>query len=105
MHVSWWPTARCTSAAATDESTPPDSAQMHPAVADLRRGCAATCSSMTDDIVHVGGHAGPLVEEAAQHAHAVGRVDDLGVELHAVDAPGVVLEHGDRGVVGRRPWR
>ena len=53
---------------------------------------------MTDDIVHVGRHRRPLVQEAPQHAHAVRRVDDLGVELHAVDAPGVVLER-------RRPGR
>ena len=33
--VSWWPIARWTSAAATDESTPPDRSADHPAVADL----------------------------------------------------------------------
>ena len=44
----------------------------------------------------------PLVQEPPQHAHAVRRVDDLGMELHAVDPPPVVLQRGDRGVVGRR---
>ena len=78
---------RWTSAAATAESTPPDRRADHPAVADLRRGSRSTCSSMIDAIVHVGGHAGQLVQEPAQHAHAVRRVDDLGVELHAPDAP------------------
>ena len=34
--VSWSPTALCTSAAATAESTPPDSAAEHPLGADLR---------------------------------------------------------------------
>ena len=34
--VSWSPIARCTSSAATDESTPPESPQIDPAVADLR---------------------------------------------------------------------
>ena len=94
--------ARCTSAAATDESTPPDSAQT---ARGRRRPAArirATCSSMTDAIVHVGRAAGALVQEPPQHAHAVRRVDDLGMELHAVDAPRVVLEHRDRRVGGRR---
>ena len=36
--VSWSPTARCTSAAATAESTPPDSPQITRLVADLRPG-------------------------------------------------------------------
>ena len=71
-----------------------------PAVADLAR-IRSTCSSMIDDIVHVGAGTGPLVQEPSQHAHAVRRVDDLRVELDAVDPPVVVLEHGDRRVVGR----
>ena len=52
-HVSWWPMALCTSAAATAESTPPDSPQM----ARPSPTCAltaATSVSMTDDMVHVG---------------------------------------------------
>ena len=45
--------ARCTSAAATAESTPPDSphsTRLSPTAARI----AATCSSMTLVIVHVG---------------------------------------------------
>jgi hypothetical protein len=52
-HVSWWPIAWWTSAAATDESTPPDRPQIarpSPTWARMR----ATCSSMTDAIVHDG---------------------------------------------------
>ena len=52
-HVSWSPTARCTSSAATAESTPPESAQMtcsSPTCSRMR----ATCSSMTCSAVHVG---------------------------------------------------
>ncbi|SQC37093.1 Uncharacterised protein [Rothia kristinae] len=51
--VSWSPTARCTRAAATEESTPPDSAQMtfaSPTWARMR----STCSSMTLPVVQVG---------------------------------------------------
>ena len=57
---------------------------------------------MTDAIVHVGAHPASSCRNRAQHAHPVRRVDDLGMELHAVDAPGVVLEHGHRRVGGRR---
>ena len=73
----------------------------HPAVADLG---ADAGDLLVDDRRHRPRRraARPLVEEAPQHAHAVRRVDDLGVELHAVDPPLVVLQHGDRGVVGRR---
>src|SRR5918995_293768 len=54
-HVSCGPTALWTSAAATAESTPPDSAQMTrspPTCAWM----APTCCSMIDVIVHVGRH-------------------------------------------------
>ena len=39
-HVSWSPIARCTSSAATEESTPPESPQIDAAVADLRADAA-----------------------------------------------------------------
>ena len=51
-HVSWSPTARCTSSAATDESTPPDRPQMtlpSPTCARMR----AICSSTIDAADHV----------------------------------------------------
>ena len=48
------------------------------------------------------GATGSFDEEAAQHGHAVRRVDDLRMELHAVDPSLVVLEHDDGGVVRRR---
>ena len=53
-HVSCGPTALCTSAAATAESTPPDSAQITRPVPTCAL-IAATCSSMTEPIVQVGG--------------------------------------------------
>ena len=99
-HVSRWPIARWTSAAATAESTPPDSAQ----IARPSPTCAADALHLlVDDRRHRPRRraSGPLAQEAAQHAHAVRRVDDLGMELHAVDPPRVVLERGHRGVGGR----
>ena len=45
---------------------------------------------------------GALDEEATQYRHPVRRVDDFGMELHAVDAPPVVLQHDNRSVVRRR---
>ena len=53
-HVSCGPMALCTSAAATAESTPPDSAQMTLASPTCAR-MAATCCSMIEVIVQVGG--------------------------------------------------
>ena len=50
-HVSWSPIARCTSSAATDESTPPERPQMTfppPTCARI----AAICSSMIDAALH-----------------------------------------------------
>ena len=55
---------------------------------------------MIDAIVQRRLAAADVVEEAAQQRLTVGRVDDLGVELHAVDAALDVLEHGD-GRLGR----
>ena len=52
--VSCEPMALCTSAAATAESTPPDSAQITRASPTWAR-TAATCCSMIDVIVQVGG--------------------------------------------------
>ena len=85
------PMALCTSAAATAESTPPDSPQM-------------TCSPPTcarigldrrlDDRRHRPRRPAPahVVEEVLEHLLAARRVHDLGVELHAVDAALGVLE-------------
>ena len=51
--VSWSPTARCTSAAATAESTPPDRPQITRRSPTWAR-IAATCSSMMFWLVQVG---------------------------------------------------
>src|SRR5918996_5096969 len=44
----------------------------------------------------VGGAAGHAVGEAREQFVATGRVHDLGMELHAVDAPAVVGDRGER---------
>ena len=54
-HVSCGPTALCTSAAATAESTPPDSPQITRSSPTCAR-IASTDDSMIDVIVHVGRH-------------------------------------------------
>lgn len=53
MHVSWSPTARCSSAAATELSTPPESASSTLPLPILRRQ-SSTASSKYDAIVHSG---------------------------------------------------
>src|SRR5215204_6196562 len=67
MQVGWSPIARCTSAAATEESTPPDRPQITRA-APVRSRTLRTSSSMNAPGVHVG---------------AARRVRDLRVKLHA----------------------
>ena len=52
-HVSWGPTALWTSAAATAESTPPDSPQMTRSAPTCLRTLSTACS-MTEVIVQVG---------------------------------------------------
>ena len=80
--VSWSPIARWISAAATDESTPPDRPRMHFVAADLR-------ADLRDRLADVVGHvpvvaaAADVVHEAREDRRALLRVRDLGMELHA----------------------
>ena len=97
--VSWWPMALWTSAAATAESTPPESPQMARPSPTCAR-ISSTWVSMTESIVQVGRAAARLVQEVLEQVLAVRRVHDLGVELHAVQAPLGRLEGGG-GRVGR----
>ena len=82
--VSWSPMARCTRAAATAESTPPDSAHSTRAVADLG---PHRLQRRLDDVGVGPQRAGPahVEEEALEELLAPVGVDHLGVELHAVD--------------------
>ena len=76
---------RCTSAAATAESTPPD----RPQIARLSPTCARIALDLlVDDVDHRPGRpaAGDVVEEVLEHLLPVLGVQDLGVELHAGEA-------------------
>ena len=94
-HVSWSPIARWTSSAATDESTPPESPQITRPRADLR---ADPLDLLLDDRGRRprARAAADLLQERRQHVLAVGRVDDLGVELDPVQAALDVLQRGHR---------
>ena len=94
-HVSWSPIARCTSRAATDESTPPESPQITRPVPTCAR-ILSICSSMIEAGRPRARAAADLLEERGQHLLPVGRVDDLGVELDPVQAALDVLQRGDR---------
>ena len=91
MQVSRSPTARWTSAAATAESTPPDSAQMTSPSEPVSRGVrvhplADAGDGRVDEVGRRPGRrdARDVDHEVAQDVAAARRVDDLGVELDAV---------------------
>ena len=103
-HWSWSPIARCTSAAVTAESTPPESAHS-------TRSRPTVARTDVDRLVDEGAHRparlepGELEEEVLEDALPLGRVGDLGVELHGVEAPLRRGHRGDRAVPrgGQRP--
>ena len=93
--------ARYMSSAATDESTPPE----RPRIALDSPTCSRILrmdSSMIDSGVNDGVAAAGLVEERAQDLHALGRVHDLGVELHGVEAALAVFHRGHGRAAARR---
>ena len=107
MQVSRSPTARWTSAAATAESTPPDSAQMTSPSDPVWRACASTrsripCDGRVDEVGRRPGlrDPGDLDHEVAQDVAAARRVDDLGVELDAVQVALGCSQAGVRRRVG-----
>ena len=112
MQVSRSPTARWTSAAATAESTPPDSAQMTSPSEPVARGVGVDAladlgDGRVDEVGRRPGRrgAGDADDEVAQDVPAARRVDDLGVELDAVQVAVGVDEAGERrrvGLGGRR---
>ena len=97
--VSRSPIARCTSAAATAESTPPDSPQIARPVADL---LADRVDLLLDDVDHRPGlpAARDVVQEVLEDVLAVLGVHHLGVPLDAGEPAVEVLERGDRGGLG-----
>ena len=102
--VRWSPMARCTSAAATAESTPAGQPAQHPLVAD---GGADRGDLLVDDVGHRprGLGAGDLVEEVLEHRLPVLGVEHLRVELHAGHAAAEVLEGRHLGAGGSRRHR
>ncbi len=96
--VSWSPIALWISAAATDESTPPDSPRITSSAADLR-------ADGGDRLVDVVGHvpvlraAADVVREAREDRRALLRVRDLGMELHRVEAARRIGHRRDRARV------
>ena len=97
--VSRSPMARCTRAAATAESTPPDS----PQIARPSPICVADpLDLLLDDRRRrpLRLDAGDVAQEPAQHLLAVRRMRDLRVVLDAGEAALDVFEAGDLGAVG-----
>ena len=88
------PIALCTSAAATAESTPPESPQRARPSPTCAR-IAAVAVSMIDEVVQ-SASAAHVDQEALEQPLAALGVRDLRVELHPVEAPAAVLQGGDR---------
>ena len=97
--VSRSPIARWISAAATDESTPPDRPSRTSSRAGLR---ADRAHGLVDVVVHVPvvAAAADVVREAGEQRRALLRVRDLGMELHGVEAARLVGHRGNGA--GRR---
>ena len=97
--VSWSPTAFCTRAAATEESTPPERAQR---TRDSPTFSRIEVDQLLDDVGRgpVAREPGATVEEVLEHPLAEGRVHHLGVPLDAVEPALVVLERRDRRAGG-----
>lgn len=94
------PIARESSAAVTDESTPPDSPQMTRLFPTFSR-MASICRSISEEMVPGSLAAADLVDEVRQQRRAELRVRHFRVELQTVDRPGVVTDRGRRAGVGR----
>ncbi len=95
--VSRSPIARCTTAAATAESTPPESPQM--ARPESPIWLADALDLLLDDVDHRPGRpaAGDVEQEVLEHLLAVLGVHHLGVPLDPGQAALDVLERCDRG--------
>ena len=87
MQVSRSPTARCTSTAATDESTPPESPQITRASGPTSSRIRAISVSTKWPGVQSGVTAADLEQEVVEDLAAARRVRHLGMELHAEQRP------------------
>ena len=102
--MSWSPIARCSSAATTEESTPPDSAEQHAILADL---LAHARDRVRDDVAGVPERVATAdpADEALEDRGARTGVGHFRVELHAVEARAVVRHRRERRIRGRRDRR
>ena len=87
MQVSRSPTARCTSTAATEESTPPESPQITRLVGPTSSRIRATSVSTKCPGVQSGAAAADLEQEVVEDLAAPRRVRHLGMELDAEERP------------------
>ncbi len=94
MQVNWLPMALCTSTAATEESTPPESPQITWPVPTFSR-IAATVVSMKCAGVQ-SPRAPQMLKEISDQLRAQRRVVHLGMELHRPDAALLVGDSGQR---------
>ena len=103
MQVSWLPMALCTSTAATEESTPPESPQITCPLPTFSR-IAATVVSMKCAGVQSPARAADVEDEILEQLRPERRVVHLGMKLHGPDAALLVGDAGqsvrrDRGAV------
>ena len=101
--TSWSPIARCSSAATTDESTPPDSPSSTRSRAHL---LAHARDGIGDDVARLPARlaGADLAHEALDQPRTLQRVRDLGVELHGVVTARLVRHRGERRIRRRRHW-
>ena len=99
MQESCGPMAWASSAATTDESTPPESPQITRS-SPTRRRTASTVSRAKSPSFHVPRAAADRLEEVAEDLRALRRVRHLGMELQAVDRQLPMLHRGEGAGVG-----
>ena len=102
MQVSRSPIARCTSTAATDESTPPESPQITRWPGGTSCRMRSISVSMKCPGVQSGRAAADLEQEVVEDLAAARRVRHLRMELDGEERLGVVLHRRDRRVVAGR---
>ena len=93
--------ALCSSAATTDESTPPDSPSSTLPVPTCAR-TRSMASSMMLPTRHAIRAPADVPHETLQQLRALLRVRDFRMELHAVEAPLLVAHRGERRVIRER---
>ena len=101
MQVSWSPMALCSSAATTDESTPP----LRPSTTFSSPTCRRTrahVSSMNDPIVQSIGAVTNVEDEILQDLFAARRVRHFRMKLQPVKLPLDIFDRGEVGIFRAR---